>query len=101
MIKKLVHCNICDRGLLVNAPSDVRKNYGNCEMLKLSAISAILFVFSFPCLGRHTMPRRDTFHHVTESLDKDASPTEHWKFLGKFVGKFVLTEFDIEKKWKE
>lgn len=51
------------------------------------------------------MPRGDTFHHVTESLDKDASPTEHWKFLGrylgKFVGKFVLTEFDIEKKWKE
>lgn len=51
------------------------------------------------------MPRGDTFHHVRESLDTDASPTEHWKFLGryqgKFVGKFVLTEFDIEKKWKE
>lgn len=48
---------------------------------------------------------KETPSYVTEKLKKDASQTEQWKFLrgylGKFVDEFVLTEFDIEKKWKE
>lgn len=48
---------------------------------------------------------KETPSYVTETLKKDASPAEQWKFpgsyLGKFVDEFVLTEFDIEKKWKE
>lgn len=57
-------------------------------------------------LGRHTIHKGDTnISYVTETLKKDASPTELWKFLGSYLGKlvdeYVLTEFDIEKKWNE
>ena len=52
-----------------------------------------------------TPSTKQTPSYVTETLKKDASPTEQWKFLGSYLGKFVdefvLTEFDIENKWKE
>lgn len=42
---------------------------------------------------------------VTSNLRKNATVLEQWEFLriflGKFVDEFVLTEFDIEKKWRE
>lgn len=37
--------------------------------------------------------------------DASTSADEHWQFLqgylGKFVDEFVLTKFDIERKWEE
>lgn len=48
---------------------------------------------------------KDMPSYVAENLKKDASTTEQWQFLesylGKFVDEYVLTEFDIEKKWAE
>jgi len=88
---------------LVNVPSDVRKNYASCEMLMLSATKSYLCSAFLTWADIPTT--KETLTYVTETLKKDASPTEQWKFLGSYLGKFVdefvLTEFDIEKKWKE
>ena len=83
---------------LVNVPSDVRKNYANCEMLLLSATKS--YLCSAFLTWADIPSTKETPSYVTETLKKDASPTEQWKFLGGYLGKFVLTEFDIEKKWK-
>ena len=88
---------------LVNVPSDVRKNYASCEMLMLSATKS--YLCSAFLTWADITSTKETPSHVTGTLKKDASPTEQWKFLesylGKFVDEFGLTEFDIEKKWKE
>ena len=88
---------------LVNVPSDVRKNYASCEMLMLSATKS--YLCSAFLTWAEVTSTKETPSYVTETLKKDASTTEQWQFLesylGKFVNEFVLTEFDIEKKWEE
>ena len=88
---------------LVNVPSDVRKNYASCEMLMLSATKS--YLCSAFLTWADITSTKETPSYVGETLKKDASPAEQWQFLqsylGKFVDEFVLTEFDIEKKWKE
>ena len=88
---------------LVNVPSDVRKNYASCEMLMLSATKS--YLCSAFLTWADITSTKETPSLVTGTLKKDVSPTEPWKFLenylGKFVDEFVLTEFDIDKKWKE
>lgn len=88
---------------LVNVPSNVRKNYASCEMLMLSATKS--YLCSAFLTWAEITSTEETPSYVSETLNKDASTTEQWQFLesyvGKFVDEFVLTEFDIEKKWEE
>ena len=88
---------------LVNVPSDVRKNYASCESLMLSATKS--YLCSAFITWAEITSTKDTPSYVTENIKKDASITEQKQFLesylGKFVDEFVLTEFDIEKKWEE
>ena len=55
--------------------------------------------------GNNKHKLKDIPSYVAEKIKKDASISQQWEFLesylGKFVDEFVLTEFDIEKKWEE
>ena len=88
---------------LVNVPSDVRKNYASCESLMLSATKS--YLCSAFLTWAEITSRKDIPSYVAEKIKKDASISQQWEFLesylGKFVDEFVLTEFDIEKKWEE
>lgn len=88
---------------LVNVPSDVTKNYASCESLMLSATKSYLSSAFLTWSKLNSTTETPTY--VTKMLKKDASIEEQWQFLqvylGKFVDEFVLTEFDIEKKWEE
>ena len=87
----------------MNVPSDVTKNYASCESLMLSATKSYLSSAFLTWSKINSTTETPTY--VTKMLKKDASIEEQWQFLqsyfGKFVDEFVLTEFDIEKKWEE
>ena len=88
---------------LVNVPSYVTKNYASCESLMLSATKS--YLSSAFLTWSKVNSTNETPTYVTKMLKKDASIEEQGQFLqsylGKFVDEFVLTEFDIEKKWEE
>lgn len=87
----------------MNVPSDVTKNYASCESLMLSATKS--YLSSAFLTWSKINSTNETPMYVTKMLKKDASIEEQWQFLqsylGKFVDEFVLTKFDIEKKWEE
>ncbi|XP_029185142.2 uncharacterized protein LOC114953141 isoform X2 [Acropora millepora] len=99
----LYHLRQCFK--LINVPSDVRKNYASCEMLMLSATKS--YLCSAFLTWAEIKTTKETPSYVKETMKTDASTSadEHWQFLqgylGKFVDEFVLTKFDIERKWEE
>ena len=99
----LYHLRQCFK--LINVPSDARKNYASCEMLMLSATKS--YLCSAFLTWAEIKTTKETPSYVKETMKTDASTSadEHWQFLqgylGKFVDEFVLTKFDIERKWEE
>lgn len=83
-------------------PPSVKKNYSACEALMLSATKAYL------CNAFMTWAQissTDASPSWFSEIERQEDPSAKWAslqlHLGKFVDEFVMTEFDIEKSWRE
>ena len=87
---------------LVNVPSKVTNNYSACESLMLSATKAYLCDAFMTWAG---MPNLDALPSWFKEVQTEQDQSAQWQILqfhlGKFVDEFVLTEFDVEKAWRE
>lgn len=87
---------------LVNVPKKVINNYSACESLMLSTTKAYL------CEAFMTwadMPNLDAVPSWFKEVQSAEDHSTQWQILqshlGKFVDEFVMTEFDVEKAWRE
>lgn len=87
---------------LLNVPPRVKDNYSCCESLMLSATKAFMCAAFMSWAGTaDTTATPAWVHSIVEKKD----PAVQWESLsrqlGKFVDEFVMTEFNIEKAWRE
>ncbi len=87
---------------LVNVPTKVINNYSACESLMLSATKAYLCEAFMAWTG---MPNMDAIPSWFKEVQSAEDHSAQWQIiqsnLGKFVDEFVMTEFDVEKAWRE
>ena len=83
-------------------PPTVKNNYSACESLMLSASKAYL------CNAFMTwahISSADASPSWFSEVEGQKDPSAKWEslqlHLGKFVDEFVMTEFDIDKVWRE
>ena len=80
----------------------VTGNYSACESLMLSATKAHLCVAFMTWAGISSIEESPSW---LGDIFSQKCPTAQWELLqvhiGKFVDEFVMTEFDIEKTWRE
>ena len=83
-------------------PSRVLDNYSSCESLMLSATKAYICAAFMAWAGTTDTAASPSW---VSSIAKERNSTVQWESLqiqiGKFVDEYVLTEFDIERAWRE
>lgn len=83
-------------------PSRVLDNYSSCESLKLSATKAYICAAFMAWAGTTDTATSPSW---VSSIAKERNSAVQWESLqiqiGKFVDEYVLTEFDIERAWRE
>ena len=87
---------------LVNVTSRVKDNYSSCESLMLSATKAYICAAFMTWLGTADTSTSPLW---VSSIAKEKNSAVQWESLhiqlGKFVDEYVLTEFDIERAWRD
>ena len=82
--------------------SRVKDNYSSCESLMLSATKAYICAAFMTWLG---IADTSTSPPWVSSIAKEKNSAVQWESLhiqlGKFVDEYVLTEFDIERAWRD
>ncbi|KXJ08152.1 hypothetical protein AC249_AIPGENE23443 [Exaiptasia diaphana] len=88
---------------LVNVTAKVKNNYTACEALMLSTTKA--YMCSAFMSFNNMASIDETPSWAAPILSKRLSAVQKWseikEHIGHFVDKFVMVEFDIEKKWRE
>lgn len=88
---------------LVNVTAKVKNNYTACEALMLSTTKA--YMCSAFMSFNNMASIDETPSWAAPILSKRSSAVQKWseikEHIGHFVDKFVMVEFDIEKKWRE
>ena len=83
-------------------PPRVQDNYSSCESLMLSATKAYICAAFMAWAGTTDTATPPSW---VSSIAKERNSAVQWESLqiqiGKFVDEYMLTEFDIERAWRE